>query len=459
MPSPLNHLLSLTCLGQPATYEGLLDKRGGSPPRGDLPSGEGIYPDAGAEVGLAKTVDAQGNKRTRSAPPLLVTESGDRYLRGPLIAQGGFKKVYLGLSESRQPVAIAIFRSPARAAYSAQHNGQKLYKPRATFVTKEEKAAIESATTARFEPGLAPVGQGRGQARLFQVLPLVEGDLIQTATAARADTRQAPMLRALALSSLAYGGAKLVQMQEHSEGLVLHGDIKPANLLLSSDGSIRLGDWGLASQLPPGLTSAVGGGGTYRYMPREGIMDRRRSSAADTFALGVSAVEIATGKNPLSMLQTIYSPPDAPQAGLKSAYLQLEYWLKAAPRGADGSLSFALIGERFAAGGAVYVNPQNTQRDGEMDQLALRLSTVVGEGHADFLLRRMLSLMPEDRAPAQEVSSRFAAHAGDNAVTRKDIKRSIKVLGKARDKTAASSRSADIKALDRAWTQLGVKKP
>lgn len=108
----------------------------------------------------------------------------------------------------------------------------------------------------------------------------------------------------------------------HARGYV-HGDVKPANLLVASDGTVKLGDFGLAhiaasvplplppksgavAALPAGVPSHTGirrereGGaltrnqrGTRGFIPPEGIAcsGRRRvarsTTAADVYALGV----------------------------------------------------------------------------------------------------------------------------------------------------------------------------
>ena len=85
----------------------------------------------------------------------------------------------------------------------------------------------------------------------------------------------------------------------HAQGWV-HGDIKPSNVLLMQDGSVRLADFGLARELE----------GTHAYSPRLGSSDYlppewwterigaqgiATRTTADIWALGVTAHQLLTG--------------------------------------------------------------------------------------------------------------------------------------------------------------------
>lgn len=80
----------------------------------------------------------------------------------------------------------------------------------------------------------------------------------------------------------------------HGKGIV-HHDIKPANILFAQDGSLKVGDFGVAN-----LNT-----GTRLYQPPEMLLGEpvsRTDARVDVYALGTTLVEAATGENPFELL-------------------------------------------------------------------------------------------------------------------------------------------------------------
>jgi predicted Ser/Thr protein kinase len=89
--------------------------------------------------------------------------------------------------------------------------------------------------------------------------------------------------------------------QVHRRGIV-HRDLKPANVLLASDGTPKIGDFGLA-WMQEGATALTATGvvlGTPEYMAPEQAEGKNRAvgPAADIYALGVILYELLTGAPP-----------------------------------------------------------------------------------------------------------------------------------------------------------------
>ena len=90
----------------------------------------------------------------------------------------------------------------------------------------------------------------------------------------------------------------------------IHRNIKPATILASSDGSIKVGSLGCATGLlSNGLrkSSTHTITGTICYTAPEVLSDEKKgyTEKADIWSLGITAIELATGKNPYS---TNYDP-------------------------------------------------------------------------------------------------------------------------------------------------------
>ena len=97
-------------------------------------------------------------------------------------------------------------------------------------------------------------------------------------------------------------GSLLCQALEylHGEGVV-HRDLKPHNVMIGCDGTIRLLDFGLATSTDlrrvtfRGLTPAMG---TPDYMAPEQVKGKRGDLRTDIYSLGAMMYEMLTGKPP-----------------------------------------------------------------------------------------------------------------------------------------------------------------
>jgi serine/threonine-protein kinase PpkA len=100
-----------------------------------------------------------------------------------------------------------------------------------------------------------------------------------------------------AISLLRQAAVALATLHRHG---VAHGDVKPANLLLRSNGELVLADFGLARGPDPKVQPAQPGVvvGTPRYAAPEQSQYGVVGSAADVYSLGVVCHELLCGKPP-----------------------------------------------------------------------------------------------------------------------------------------------------------------
>ncbi|MEA3085097.1 MAG: hypothetical protein QOC89_2794 [Paraburkholderia sp.] len=90
----------------------------------------------------------------------------------------------------------------------------------------------------------------------------------------------------------------------HQRGLV-HKDVKPANILMSANGEVKLTGFGIASRLPrerqaPEPPETIAGTLAYMAPEQTGRMNRSVDARSDLYALGVTLYEMLTGALPFS---------------------------------------------------------------------------------------------------------------------------------------------------------------
>ncbi len=122
---------------------------------------------------------------------------------------------------------------------------------------------------------LRPLRHGILEGRPYVITEHLEGGSLEQ----RAASKPVPLATALALLHELADGVQAL----HHRGLV-HGDLRPRNILFHRDGTAKLVDFGLAAFVP----------GQEEYCPPEGEI----SAAADLLALGVILEELLYGRPP-----------------------------------------------------------------------------------------------------------------------------------------------------------------
>lgn len=85
----------------------------------------------------------------------------------------------------------------------------------------------------------------------------------------------------------------------HRRG-VIHRDIKPSNIMLTRDGDVKIGDFGIAQHALSDETQVMGLLGSPRCMSPEQVHEEEPTHQSDIFSLGVVAYELVTGTPPFA---------------------------------------------------------------------------------------------------------------------------------------------------------------
>lgn len=107
----------------------------------------------------------------------------------------------------------------------------------------------------------------------------------------------------------------------HDAGII-HRDLKPENILLTSDGNVKIADFGIArTGQGPKLTEHGGVVGTIDYVSPEYMLNSQVDWRSDIYALGILAYEMLTGESPFrgdsvyaTMTMRLKNDPQPPSA-------------------------------------------------------------------------------------------------------------------------------------------------
>lgn len=224
-----------------------------------------------------------GRRDRDEAPPLEVGSTFAGYEVGEVIGRGGMGWVYRGRHTAMQrDVAIKVLPL-------ATVDGASL---RRRFARE-----IESIARLRHPHVVTAHDAGEADGCAYLVMEYVDGDDL---AAILREAGPLPIDEAVDVARQAAEGLAAA----HAAGLV-HRDVKPANLLLDADGTVRLADLGLARPLEPvaatDLTRSGHVMGTVGYLaPEQAVDPAAAGPPADVYGLGCTLCELLTGQPPFA---------------------------------------------------------------------------------------------------------------------------------------------------------------
>ncbi|MFF9511039.1 protein kinase [Streptomyces sp. NPDC014724] len=182
---------------------------------------------------------------------------------------------------------------------------------------------LEAQTAARLShPHLVAVFDfGAWEDRFFLVMELVEGRSLGDLLTAeeRLGAEQVARIAGQAAAGLAAA---------HRQGIV-HRDIKPGNLMLDSEGSVKIGDFGIAQFVDDpsaALTTAGQIVGTSLYLAPERALGHTAGAASDMYSLGCVIYQLLLGDPPFrsdTATATLYQHVDTAPVPLRQRGVDL----------------------------------------------------------------------------------------------------------------------------------------
>ena len=206
---------------------------------------------------------------------------GERYELAELIAAGGMGQVWRGTDVLLgRPVAVKVLRS--------EYTGDPTFRARFRAEAQHAAGLSHPNIAAVFDYGETEATDGSGETLAYLVMELVEGEPLSAVL-----QREGRLSAAVTLSLLEQTASALAEA--HRVGLV-HRDVKPGNILVRDDGSVKITDFGIAwsaGSVPLTRTGQVIG--TPQYLAPEVAEGSHALPASDVYALGLVGYECLTG--------------------------------------------------------------------------------------------------------------------------------------------------------------------
>ncbi|VAI71682.1 unnamed protein product [Triticum turgidum subsp. durum] len=94
----------------------------------------------------------------------------------------------------------------------------------------------------------------------------------------------------------------VLYLHQEWDQCVVHGDIKPSNIMLDESFNTKLGDFGLSRLIDHGMSlqTMSGMAGTPGYLDPECVITGKASTESDMYSFGVTLLEIVCGRRPMA---------------------------------------------------------------------------------------------------------------------------------------------------------------
>ncbi len=215
-----------------------------------------------------------------------------RYTISRLLAQGGMAEVYRADQELTKDITRPVAVKVIRPEYSESADFREMFLDEArTACTLSHPNIAQIYDVGESDDGL-----------LYMAMELVPGETLATINRALRDHHERFSDEALfAIGIWTASALEAVHALKTEGGTVglVHRDVSPHNLLLSTTGSLKLIDFGISKAATnrnltmPGVTKGKAG-----YFSPEQAMGKKLDGRSDLFSLGVTLYKLASGETP-----------------------------------------------------------------------------------------------------------------------------------------------------------------
>jgi eukaryotic-like serine/threonine-protein kinase len=208
----------------------------------------------------------------------------NRYELRSLIATGGMGEVWRAQDR-------VLGREVAAKVLKSEYTGDPVFLTRFRTEARLSAGLTHPNIAVLHDYGEVEPAVPGGDRLVYLVMELVDGEPLSTVLAR--EGRLTPERTLGLLGQVAAGLAAA-----HAAGVV-HRDVKPANLLVRPDGTVKITDFGIAWSAANATVTRTGHVvGTAQYLAPEQVQGQKASPASDVYAWGAVAYECLAGRRP-----------------------------------------------------------------------------------------------------------------------------------------------------------------
>lgn len=206
----------------------------------------------------------------------------NRYIIIKALGRGGMGAVYLALDTRLNNIPVAIKEMSTRAVGGDLQAAIGSFKKEASLLINLRHHALPRINDFF----------SRGEDRWYLVMDYIEGQTLREIANSRGPIPEAEVLD---------WGCQLCEILDYlhkQNPPVIFRDLKPANIMLTPDGHIKLIDFGIARHFRAGSSSDTAAYGSSGFAPPEQYGENQTDPRSDIYALGATMHYLLTGQDP-----------------------------------------------------------------------------------------------------------------------------------------------------------------